>query len=44
VNENKHIVFVNAWNEWGEGTYLEPDESRKYGFLEAIKKSIDKHQ
>jgi hypothetical protein len=36
------MIFVFAWNEWSEGGYLEPDEKYKYGFLEGIKKALEK--
>lgn len=38
--EDKRFIFVNAWNEWGEGTYLEPDTVYGYSAINALSKAI----
>lgn len=35
------IVFLRAWNEWGEGNYIEPDLKWGRKYLEATKEAID---
>ena len=36
------IIFLKAWNEWGEGNYVEPDKQFGHGWLNAIKNALNK--
>lgn len=36
----KDMIFMFAWNEWGEGGYLEPDKKNGYGMLEAVRNAL----
>ena len=38
--ESNRFIFINAWNNYYEGTYLEPDERYGYGSINALSKSL----
>jgi glycosyltransferase involved in cell wall biosynthesis len=40
MQNRNQFIFINAWNEWGEGTYLEPDKKYGYACLNTLSKAI----
>ena len=39
-NHDERLVFINAWNEWGEGCHIEPDKKVGYQYLNICKQVL----
>lgn len=38
------IIFIQSWNEWGEGNYMEPDLEYGKQYIEALRNAIEKNK
>lgn len=43
IKQGSELLFINAWNEWAEGAYLEPDDKYGFEYLNAIRQIINSY-
>jgi GT2 family glycosyltransferase/glycosyltransferase involved in cell wall biosynthesis len=41
--DKESLLFINAWNEWAEGSALEPDQKFGDSYLRAVRSTVSKH-
>lgn len=40
-DEEHRLIFLNSWNEWGEGSYMEPDLKYGHQYLDVLREEIE---
>ena len=38
VDRRNSLAIIEAWNEWGEGSFIEPDQAFGFAFLDRVRK------
>ncbi|AFY62543.1 glycoside hydrolase family 99-like domain-containing protein [Synechococcus sp. PCC 6312] len=41
---SEQFIFINAWNEWAESAYLEPDSRFGLQYLDALRSAISEYE
>ena len=39
-NADQQYIFINAWNEWGEGCHIEPDKKNGMRYLDICREAV----
>ena len=38
IDKRNNLAIIEAWNEWGEGSFIEPDKAFGFAFLDRVRK------